>query len=63
MSDTTTSVLTAADRCDRCQAQAIVRHVKGDLTMDFCKHHDKVHSPALFAQGFICIVDNADALV
>jgi hypothetical protein len=40
--------LTAADRCDRCGAQAYVRarlHAGGELL--FCAHHGREHTPAL----------------
>jgi hypothetical protein len=40
--------LTAADRCDRCGAQAYVRarlHAGGELL--FCLHHSKEHLPKL----------------
>ncbi len=40
--------LTAADRCDRCGAQAYVRvrlHAGGELL--FCAHHGRQHVPAL----------------
>ena len=40
--------LTAADRCDRCSAQAYVRatlHAGGELL--FCAHHGREHIPAL----------------
>ncbi len=40
--------LTAADRCDRCSAQAYVRvrlHAGGELL--FCAHHGRQHLPAL----------------
>jgi hypothetical protein len=40
--------LTAADRCDRCGAQAFVRarlHAGGELL--FCLHHSRKHLPAL----------------
>jgi hypothetical protein len=40
--------LTAADRCDRCSAQAYVRVMLvsgGELL--FCGHHSKEHRPAL----------------
>ncbi len=42
-----TSTLTAADRCDRCGAQARVRVVlaSGDLT--FCGHHAKAYEDSL----------------
>lgn len=45
-----TSPLTAADRCDRCQAQAYVRVVLtsgGELL--FCGHHGREHAQALTA--------------
>ncbi|HYN29577.1 MAG TPA: hypothetical protein VES95_06865 [Dermatophilaceae bacterium] len=40
--------LNAADRCDRCGAQAYVRarlHAGGELL--FCAHHGREHVPAL----------------
>jgi hypothetical protein len=40
--------LTAADRCDRCGAQAYVRarlHAGGELL--FCAHHGREHLPTL----------------
>lgn len=40
--------LTAADRCDRCGAQAYVRavlHSGGELL--FCGHHARTHVPAM----------------
>ena len=40
--------LTAADRCDRCSAQAYVRatlHAGGELL--FCAHHGREHLPKL----------------
>ncbi len=40
--------LTAADRCDRCGAQAYIRvrlHSGGEL--HFCAHHGRQHVPAL----------------
>ena len=40
--------LNAADRCDRCGAQAYVRvrlHAGGELL--FCAHHGREHTPAL----------------
>jgi hypothetical protein len=43
-----TSPLTAADRCDRCGAQAYVRVLLasgGELL--FCAHHGREHAPAL----------------
>ena len=46
--------LTAADRCDRCGAQAYVRATLltgGELL--FCVHHAKEHRPALEANGAV----------
>ena len=48
MNATLTPQLSAADRCDRCGAQAYVRarlHVGGELL--FCLHHSKEHLPKL----------------
>jgi len=45
---TVAPALTAADRCDRCGAQAYVRvrlHAGGELL--FCAHHGRQHVPAL----------------
>lgn len=43
---TTTAVeeLTAADRCDRCGAQAYLRVVLSSGELLFCAHHAKAHS-------------------
>jgi hypothetical protein len=46
--------LSAADRCDRCGAQAYVRarlHAGGELL--FCAHHGREHVPALRAAAEI----------
>ncbi|GAA1233952.1 MULTISPECIES: hypothetical protein [Janibacter] len=48
MNATLVSPLTAADRCDRCGAQAYVRarlHAGGELF--FCAHHGREHLPKL----------------
>ena len=49
-----TEALTAADRCDRCGAQAYVRAslVNGGVLL-FCAHHANEHRPALEAAGAI----------
>ncbi|HEV7935331.1 MAG TPA: hypothetical protein VGP70_23835 [Actinomadura sp.] len=55
--------LTAADRCDRCGAQAYVRAVLaggGDLL--FCAHHGRKYSEALRSNG-ADIQDETDRLV
>lgn len=48
MNATLAPTLSAADRCDRCGAQAYVRarlHSGGELL--FCAHHGRKHVPAL----------------
>ncbi|ACV09078.1 hypothetical protein Jden_1426 [Jonesia denitrificans DSM 20603] len=51
MSETTTTprkdTLTAADRCDRCGAQAYVRVVLSAGELLFCAHHARNHLPQL----------------
>ena len=44
---TTIQPLTAADRCDRCGAQAYVRVVLATGELLFCAHHARQHAPAL----------------
>lgn len=40
--------LTAADRCDRCGAQAYVRvTLEGGFELMFCNHHSRQHSDKL----------------
>ncbi|MFL6177567.1 MAG: hypothetical protein ACJ715_13020 [Ornithinibacter sp.] len=54
--------LTAADRCDRCSAQAYVRatlHGGGELL--FCAHHGREHIPALV--GLADIHDESERLM
>jgi hypothetical protein len=42
------SALTAADRCDRCGAQAYVRvTMPGGFQLLFCAHHGKEHADKL----------------
>lgn len=53
MTTAATPVLTAADRCDRCNAQAIVKREKDGFELIFCAHHDTQHGDALAAQGFV----------
>lgn len=43
---TTTPTLTAADRCDRCGAQAYVRVVLPGGELLFCAHHAREHAAA-----------------
>lgn len=48
MTNTATQTLTAADRCDRCGAQAYVRVVLvGGGELLFCAHHYSANAPAL----------------
>jgi hypothetical protein len=57
-----TSPLTAADRCDRCGAQAYVRVLLasgGELL--FCAHHGREHAPAL-SDAAATIQDQSDRL-
>lgn len=44
--------LTAADRCDRCGAQAYTRAKKDSLEILFCAHHTRENHEALLAKGF-----------
>lgn len=47
-----TPTLTAADRCDVCQAQAKARAtMESGNDLLFCAHHVRVHEPLLIAQG------------
>ena len=57
-----TSPLTAADRCDRCGAQAYVRVrlVSGGELL-FCGHHAREHLPKLRAEA-ADIQDESDRL-
>lgn len=41
--------LTAADRCDRCGAQAYVRVVMPSGHLFFCAHHAREHAPKFTA--------------
>ena len=43
--------LTAADRCDRCGAQARVRVVLASGELTFCGHHAKAFEPTLREQA------------
>ena len=51
MADVTTALaptLTAADRCDRCGAQAYVRvRLTSGGELQFCGHHGREHLPKL----------------
>ena len=60
---TPTTPLTAADRCDRCGAQAyvLVRLASGGQLL-FCAHHAREHADAL-AEVAADIVDESDRLL
>ena len=51
------SSLTAADRCDRCNAQARVRVVLANGELLFCGHHAKAFEPTLRTQAVDWQVD------
>lgn len=61
MSATVTEPLTAADRCDRCGAQAYVRVTLSVGELLFCGHHGKAHSDRL-SQVALRIHDETDKL-
>ena len=59
----TPTPLTAADRCDRCGAQAYVRAVLPVGTeLLFCGHHGNEHRPALLMAG-AALHDETDKLL
>lgn len=48
MTETIEATLTAADRCDRCGAQAYIRvTLNSGLDLLFCSHHARAHSDRL----------------
>lgn len=53
--------LTAADRCDRCGAQAYVRVVLGSGELLFCGHHAKAYEDKLRASA-VAWVDETSSL-
>ena len=56
------STLSAADRCDRCGAQAYVRAtLPGGTELLFCGHHGNAHRPSLLVAG-ASIHDETDKL-
>jgi hypothetical protein len=59
---TTTEPLTAADRCDRCGAQAYVRVVLPVGELLFCAHHAREHAPK-FAEVATHVHDETDRLL
>lgn len=54
----TVVTLTAADRCDRCGAQACVEVEHGAAILMFCAHHHREHGVALLAEGWVLVVDD-----
>ncbi|OLT14793.1 hypothetical protein BJF86_06010 [Serinicoccus sp. CNJ-927] len=63
MNATLTPELTAADRCDRCGAQAYVRARLGDgLELHFCAHHGREHLDKLRAVDDVHILDETHRL-
>lgn len=54
--------LTAADRCDRCGAQAYVRIVLAGGELLFCAHHAREHASA-YAEVATEIQDETDRLL
>jgi len=59
---TTTAPLTAADRCDRCNAQAYVRVVLPVGELLFCGHHARRHAEGL-RDVAVHIQDETDKLL
>jgi hypothetical protein len=56
------AALTAADRCDRCGAQAYIRVLlPSGLELLFCAHHNREHSSAL-TKIAVGIYDETDRL-
>ena len=62
MTTTTTAPLTAADRCDRCNAQAYVRVVLPVGELLFCGHHARHHAETL-RDVAVHIQDETDRLM
>ena len=62
MTTTTLAPLTAADRCDRCGAQAYVRVVLSDGELLFCGHHARKHAAA-YVDVAVHVHDETDRLI
>lgn len=63
MNATLAPELTAADRCDRCGAQAFVRARLGDgLELHFCAHHGREHIGKLRGLSDVTITDESHRL-
>ncbi|MFT4218787.1 MAG: hypothetical protein QM619_16620 [Micropruina sp.] len=61
MSTTAVEELTAADRCDRCGAQAYLRVTLHAGELLFCAHHGKAHADRL-EQVALTIQDETNKL-
>ncbi|MCV2396480.1 hypothetical protein OEB99_19385 [Actinotalea sp. M2MS4P-6] len=61
MTTTTLAPLTAADRCDRCGAQAYVRVLLPTGELLFCGHHARQHASA-WADVAVSVQDETDRL-
>lgn len=61
MTTTTLAPLTAADRCDRCSAQAYVRVLLPAGELLFCGHHARKHAAA-YADLALRVQDETDRL-
>jgi hypothetical protein len=54
---------TAADRCDRCAAQAYIRfHFPDDQDLQFCRHHGHKYQDAILDLA-IDVEDDTDKLL
>ena len=62
MSTTAVEELTAADRCDRCGAQAYLRVTLHAGELLFCAHHGKAHADRL-KQVALTIQDETNKLI
>lgn len=56
--ETMVKVLTVADRCDRCGAQAYQLAQKDGAEIYFCNHHGNRHAPLMEEQGWFIIKEN-----
>lgn len=55
-----TTPLRAADRCDRCGAQAYIRAMLPDGgELLFCVHHGRMHTTALKSRGAALVDESA----
>lgn len=63
MNATLAPELNAADRCDRCGAQAFVRaRIGDDLELHFCAHHGREHLDKLRNLQDVQITDESHRL-